>query len=332
MSNIRAVPKFPEENFEHIVIPRVEGGVGMYSMEILKRGMSIGISVNLDNLNVEYDRFGNVVDVTGVETNIDEPTLQDWHPVVHDFGDLDLATQAEVAKGKNKLKAVLRSLPDVQVVLVNRYEHEGLYNERPEVRAFRNTQDYGTLVGSQGRVLFSLVDKLAAEGKVFEATAGHVIVTKQGTYHDGRPVTTYQVEGRLFMPPADRILKWYSADDEARQKMDLSKPATAIFSLKESGKYSENISALLGEATTWTGTAEVESIPLSKGKYAGQAKLDFFVDGKQVGSNHPQYREREQLLFDYVSNGHSKVPVRLSSYYLGYNEKRLEVCFDLDEI
>lgn len=332
MNDLRAVPKFHERDLEHIVLPYVSEGLGMYSMEILTRGMSVGISISLENMDIEYDRFGNVADVTGIETSIPEETLDDWHPVVHDFGDLDLASQAQVAKGKNKLQAVLRSLPDVQVVLANRYQHEGFYNERPEVRAFRNGEDYGTLVGAHGRVLFNLVDQLAAEGKIFEATAGHVIATKHGTYFDGRPVTTYQVEGRLFMPPADRVVKWYFADEESRQKMDLSKPATAIFKIKESGKFADNLAGVIGGNKFWTGTASVEAIPLSRGKYAGEPRLDFYVGDVQVGSNHPQYRQREELLFEYVCSGHSEVPVKASLPYLDGPELRLEVCLDLDEI
>jgi hypothetical protein len=200
-----------------------------------------------------------------------------------------------------------------------------------EVLAIRDDKRYGKMAGPYARPLVRFIDELARQGKVLQVTAGHVIKQHEARWTDGRMFTIRQVEGRLHMPFSDRLTKWYLATDAERQAMDLSRRATETTVMRESGKHRENIRRVIGDARYWTGVADIRPVPMKSGGYAGEARLDFFVDGLQVGSTHPQFREKERTLFEYVDAGNRHVQVETTFDYDGECELKLQTVVDLDE-
>jgi hypothetical protein len=330
---MRLVDSCPEEDYTRIVVPRVESGVGFYSTEILNRGMSISISINAENLEFEEDVFENVTEVHGLEVTVDEgESLDDWYPRVFDSGSTDLSSQAKVARENNKLTRVLNSLPEKHGVLVIRERNEsGLV-----LLAVSAGVALGRVQGKPARELIDFVAELAEKSIALEVTIGHEIAEHHTNYGD-EPGTTRQLEGRLHIPPPSRLIKWCRSDDGTRAQMNLSKPAFEISPIRDSKRFQENIDAVLGGLRRWSGVAQVEPEPLTTGKYAGDTRLNYFINGLQVGRTHPQFRKQEPNIFDYVERGGRKIPARTSFDYgeasmmpdLGL---RFEAVVDLDEL
>lgn len=325
--------QFPEEGYTRIVVPRVEPGVGFYSNEILKRGMSVSISVNTENIEFEEDAFGNVTDVHGVELIVDDvESLDDWNPRVFDSGSNDLSSQAKVARENNKLTGVLNSLPERNGVLVIRErDQSGL-----ALLAVSGGVELGRVQGKPARELIDYVAELAEQSIALEVTIGHEIAEHHTNYGD-EPGTTRQIEGRLHIPPPSRLIKWCRSDDETRSVMDLSKPAYEISPIRDSRRFQENIDAILGGLKKWSGVAQVEPETMTSGKYVGDTRLNYFINGLQVGRTHPQFRKQEPNIFFYVERGARQVAVRTSFDYgeasmmpdLGL---RFEALLDLDDL
>jgi len=330
---LHLVNKYPEENYTRIVAPRVESGVGFYSNEILNRGMSVSISINSENVEFEEDAFGNVTDVHGLEVSIDDgESLEDWYPRVFDSGSNDLSSQAKVARENNKLARVLNYLPEKNGVLVIRErDQSGL-----ALLAVAAGVELGRVQGKPARELIDYVAELAERSCALEVTIGHAIAEHHTNYGD-EPGTTRQLEGRLHIPPPSRLIKWCRSDEETRSKMDLTKPAFEISPIRDSKRFQENIDAVLGGLRKWSGVAQVEPETLTTGKYVGHTRLNYFINGLQVGRTHPQFRKQEPHIFAYVERGAREVPAR-SSFDYGEASMmpdlalRFKAVLDLDEL
>lgn len=330
---LHLVDKYPEENYARIVVPRVESGVGFYSNEILSRGMSVSISINIENIEFEEDAFGNVTDVHGLEAAVDDgESLEDWSPRVFDSGSNDLGYQAKVARENNKLTKVLNSLPERCGVLVIRERKEsGL-----ALLAVSGGVELGRVQGKPARELIHYVAELAEQSSALEVTIGHAIAEYYTSYGD-EPGTTRQLDGRLHIPPPSRLIKWCRSDDVTRSQMDLTKPAFEVSPIRDSKRFQDNIDAVLGGLRQWSGVAQVEPETLTSGKYLGDTRLNYFINGLQVGRTHPQFRKQEPYIFEFVERGGRKIQAR-SSFDYGEASMmpdlalRFEAVVDLDEL
>lgn len=330
---LHLVKKYPEENYTRIVVPRFESGVGFYSNDILSRGMRVSISINSENVEFEEDAFGNVTDVHRLEVTVDDDEpLDDWNPRVFDSGSTDLSSQATVARENNKLTRVLNSLPEKQAVLVVRERDESGLG----LLAVSEDIELGTVQAKAARELIDYVLELAEQSVALEVTVGHEIAEHHTSSGD-EPGVTRQVEGRLHIPPPSRLIKWCQSDEEVRLQMDLSKPAVEVSPMRESKRFQDNIDAILGGLRKWSGMALVEPETMTNGKYVGDTRLNYFINGLQVGRTHPQFRKQEPYIFDYVERGGRKVPARTS---FDYGEAsmmpdfalRFEAVLDLDHL
>lgn len=330
---LHLVSKYPEESYSRIIVPRVESGVGFYSNEVLNRGTSVSISLNSENVEFEEDAFGNVTDIHGLEVTVDEgDSLEDWYPRVIDSGSNDLSSQAKVARENNKLTRVLNSLPETKGVLVIHESNES----GVALLAVAGGKELGRVQGKPARELIDYVGELAEQSIALEVTIGHEVAEHHTNYGD-EPETTKQLEGRLHIPPPSRLIKWCRSDDETRGRMDLSKPAFEVSPIRDSKRYQENIDAVLAGLRKWEGVAQVEPETLTTGKYAGDTRLNYFINGLQVGRTHPQFRKNEPHVFSYVEQGAREVPARSSFDYAEATMMpdfalRFEAVLDLDEL
>jgi len=189
----------------------------------------------------------------------------------------------------------------------------------------------GTMGSLESRQIYKLLKELGAEGQSLEATFGHVIApvvweTPVGT------VLAKRIEGRLFIPEAGRLRKWVEANGSVRDAMDLTTPAHHPVMIRNSSPYTDKIIALSGENPDWTALADLSAVLVNRGKYAGQYKLQFSVEGQLVGSISPDRRHIDPLIFEYFEQGNRVVPVRFRIMnHEDLTRRPLEAVIDLDE-
>jgi hypothetical protein len=124
-----------------------------------------------------------------------------------------------------------------------------------------------------------------------------------------------ELEVKILIPFPQELIPWLQASPDERDSLQLK--ASPPVRIKESGKFEEALSALLGSAEEWKGTIRLELAAETSGKYAGKTKILAYVGETQIGAIGARYREQEPHLFELVekSNPHNiKGSIYVSSF------------------